>query len=73
MTSKALWRAVVEVVGDVGDGEPGIFEEAGRANEARHGEIALGGRNARSKESAHQRARGNVEVTSEEPYIAETW
>ena len=60
VTAEALWRRIVEMVGDVRDGKSGILEQARRAHQPSHGEIALWAREAgreRSGSSACSAAR----------------
>ena len=73
VTSKALWRAIIEMIGDVGDGKAGILEQPRSSYEARHSEIPLGSRHPCSKESAHEGACRYVEVTRKETHVPEPW
>lgn len=59
---EALRRRIVEMIGDVCDGEPGILEQARRANQSSHGEVLLWRRNACAKEPAHEGARQDIQM-----------
>ena len=61
MSAEALWRAVVEVVGDVRDGETGVFKEPSSPNEPCHCEIAFGRGRPGPKEAAHQRTWSDIQ------------
>jgi hypothetical protein len=65
MSPEALWRAVIEVVGDVCNGETGILKEAGGADEPRHCKVSFRRWCSSSKEPAHQRARRDVQKVGE--------
>src|SRR3954471_23713969 len=60
--AEALRRTELQMIGHVRDGESRILEETRRTHEPRHGEVALGGRQLRAEEAAHQRAREYVEM-----------
>ena len=61
MSPEALWRAVVEMVSDVCNGEAGVLEEARSANESRCRQISFWRRCSGSKEPAHQCAWRDVQ------------
>src|SRR5262245_15307460 len=67
MPPEALWRGVVEMVGDVGHGKAGVLEQPCSPNEARAREILLGRGQLCPKEAAHQRARKYVETARKHP------
>src|SRR5690242_16031404 len=62
---EALWRRVVEVIRDVGDGESRILKQASRADETGNRKILLWCRQLETKETTHQCTRQNVESFGE--------
>ena len=42
VSGEALWGGVVEMICDVRDAQPRVFEESSGADETRHGEVAFG-------------------------------
>src|SRR5688572_11017495 len=73
VASETLRRAVVKVIGYVGDGKARVLEEPRGTNQTRHGQISLGRGNTGPEESAHQRARSHVEVAGKQSHIPEAW
>jgi hypothetical protein len=73
MAAEALWRAVIEMIRHVRDGEARVFEQASRSNEPCHGEVALGSWDAGPEKSAHQRAWRDIKVPGEQSDVADTW
>ena len=65
---KALRRRIVEMVGDVCDGEPRVLEQTRRPNEPSHGEVLLWRRNACAKETAHEGTRQHIQVLGQRTY-----
>src|SRR6266699_2270743 len=63
VATEALRRRVVEMIRDVRNGEPRVFKEASRANEAGRREILLWCRELCAKKATHQRAWQHVEAT----------
>jgi hypothetical protein len=53
------------MVGDVGNRESGVLEQARRPDEPGHGEIPLRRRNTGPEEPAHHGARQNPDLSSE--------
>src|SRR6476661_3420780 len=68
VTSEALRRRVVEVVGDIRHGEAGVLEQPRGANEPSHREILLGRGYAGAEKPAHERTWQDVEMLRERAY-----
>ena len=66
MPPKALWGAVVEVIGDVRHRKTGIFEQSRGPNKAGHGKISFGRWHPCTKESTHHGAGQNTQFTSQQ-------
>jgi hypothetical protein len=61
------------VIRYVRDGKARVLKESRRSDQAGHGQVSLGRRNAGPEEAAHQRACRHVEVTSQEAYVPQAW